>query len=102
MDLPIGLFRSIRMRGAFANAIEGLSKITQRRPIEVVSDAFKIYEWILREQWRGNVIASLSQDAGEARPLQNFIQDKGAAVLYFNANSAESVSKSVKSASASV
>lgn len=86
MEIPIGIFRSIRIRAGFARAVQTLARITQTQPAQVVSDALKLYEWILREQTNHRIIASLDAGGAVEAKLASFVVDKGSAVQYFSAS----------------
>jgi hypothetical protein len=64
-------------------ALEEIGKITQRKTVEVVTDAMRTYEWILQEQLSGRKIVSMNGRPDDESELENFIEDKGAADAYF-------------------
>jgi hypothetical protein len=65
-------------------ALEDIGKITGRKPVEVVTDAMRTYEWILQEQLSGRKIVSTNGRPGDEAELEDFIVDRGAAEAYFS------------------
>ena len=63
-------------------ATEALGKITKRKIIEVASDAFRIYMWILFEQTFGGVINARHSESAENRELENLVRDQKTAEKY--------------------
>lgn len=66
-----------------AMAIEQIGRFTARRPDEVVSDALRMYFWILHEQAAGRKIVSKSSESTEEQPVVDLIQNKDMAHSYF-------------------
>jgi hypothetical protein len=65
-------------------------RITHRRPTEVISDALRTYEWILREQTAGKKIVSINDTPEEQIELSNYVEDKEVAESYFTHKAAKS------------
>jgi hypothetical protein len=70
-----------------ASAIERIGKITgDRKVIEVLSDALRTYEWVLKEQASHKKVVALNETglANEEEELAPFIVDEAAARSYFS------------------
>jgi len=65
-------------------ALQQLSVITERSPIEVICDALKTYEWILEEQLAGRKIVAMSGQLEDESELEDFILNKEVALKYFS------------------
>jgi hypothetical protein len=66
-------------------SISEVGKITKRRSVEVISDALRTYEWILREQTAGKKIVSKTENREDEIELALLVEDKEAAQIYFGA-----------------
>ncbi len=79
----MGHYMKAEFAAEAAVAIEQIGKFTARRPDEVVSDALRMYFWILHEQAAGRKIVSTSSEAAEGQPVVDLIENKDMAHSYF-------------------
>jgi hypothetical protein len=66
------------------SAIEQIGKITNPTTLEVVTDAPRTYEWILRQQAANKKIVTINRSSREEQELVNFITDRKTAHSYFS------------------
>jgi len=63
-------------------ALKEFGKITQRNMEEVVSDALRIYMWILFEQTFGGTVTACHSDQKENRKLKNLVKNRDTSEKY--------------------
>ena len=64
-----------------ARVVDRVAAIRKRSPEEVVSEAFRIYLWVLHEQFKTRRVVSMN--GGPPRELENLVEDKKEAEQYF-------------------
>ncbi|GEM_PF-5054932 len=67
---------TLELTGEAADAIREFTKITKRKTVEVASDAFRTYMWILFEQTEGATITAHHKNPKENRDLMTLVKDK--------------------------
>jgi hypothetical protein len=76
------------------SAIRSIGDITGRKDVlQVLSDALRTYEWILREQASDKRLIAMDGQPEDETELTNFVMDKQAAKSYFMANTRADVNE---------
>jgi hypothetical protein len=65
------------------SAVDAIAVMTDRRVEDVVCDALRTYEWVLREQTVGRKVVSVNGKPDDETELENFVVNKQVALSYF-------------------
>jgi hypothetical protein len=73
----------VEFRNEAVTALERFGEITSRTPIEIVSDALRTYEWILREQTAEHKVVALGSEPASQTEIVNLVVNQPKAKAYF-------------------